>query len=125
VTSISTSQPRVQTSHPATGAFRPLHKRAFGTAIGAAGAVIVLAVTIVDVVRGPGTGLQLELLAEFFPGYTVTWSGALIGAAWASFVGFCFGWFFAFGRNVVIAVQLVLLRTRAEIAQTRDFLDHI
>jgi hypothetical protein len=40
-------------------------------------------------------------------------------------VGFVAGWFFAFCRNLVLAFSVFLIRARAELNQTRDFLDHI
>jgi hypothetical protein len=49
----------------------------------------------------------------------------LIGAAWAGFVGFVAGWFFAFCRNLILTIVLFVVRSKAELAQTRDFLDHI
>lgn len=106
-------------------AFLPLHKRAFGMATGTAAAITIFVITAVTVLRQPQPGVDLELLAQYFAGYTVTWRGAVVGAAWAGFVGFTMGWFLAFGRNLLVAVMLVYIRTKAEIAQTRDFLDHI
>jgi hypothetical protein len=35
------------------------------------------------------------------------------------------GWFVAFCRNLAIATSIFITRTRAELSQTRDFLDHI
>lgn len=106
-------------------AFAPLHKRAFGMAFGAAGAVITFLVTAVYLVRNPQPGFDLGLLSQYFTGYTVSWPGAFIGAAWAGFTGFVLGWFLAFTRNLAIALILFAVRTRAELDQTRDFLDHI
>ena len=51
--------------------------------------------------------------------------GALVGAVWGGFAGFVFGWFTAFCRNFILAVSLFVIRTRAELARTRDFLDHV
>ena len=67
----------------------------------------------------------LVLLAQYMPGYSVSWPGALIGAAWGFFSGFVIGWFFAFARNVVMAIAKVVLRAKAELAANRGFLDHI
>lgn len=106
-------------------AFAPLHKAAFGAAVGLACALLVFAVTIVSMVRDPGQCLPLYLLEQYFHGYSVTLPGAFIGAAWAGFSGFVFGWFAAFCRNLVLAISLFVIRTRAELAQTRDFLDHV
>ena len=106
-------------------AFAPLHKRAFGTAVGLAFGLVALAITAVYLVRRPSPGFELGLLGEFFHGYSVSWRGAYIGAGWAFFVGFVAGWFFAFCRNLWLATWLFVTRTRAELAATRDFLDHI
>jgi hypothetical protein len=104
----------------------PLHKRAFGTAFAVAGALVVFLATAIYVVRNPPEPrIDLGLLSQYFAGYTVSWTGALIGAAWAGFAGFILGWFFAFSRNFVMAVMLVFVRARAELVQTRDFLDQI
>jgi hypothetical protein len=106
-------------------AFAPLHKRAFGTAIGVTvGAVIFLA-TVIFYLRGPFSGRNLSLLSEYFYGYTVSWAGAGIGFLWGFFVGFVAGWFIAFCRNLVIAISIFIIRAKAELAQERDFLDHI
>ena len=106
-------------------AFAPLHKRNFGIAIGAACASFVAAVTLIIVVADPEDQIGLGILRVYFRGYTVTWSGILVGAAWAFAVGFVAGWFVAFSRNFVLATWLLYIRVRANLMQTRDFLDHI
>lgn len=106
-------------------AFLPLHKLALGTATGMACALLVFVLTVDGILRDPSERLPVELLSQFFSGYTVTWRGAFIGAGWAGFTGFVMGWFIAFMRNFVLAVQLVVIRSRATLAETRDFLDHI
>jgi hypothetical protein len=105
--------------------FAPIDKRAFGAAIGAASGLLVFAITVRDIAaRSPSTA-GLSLLDQYFPGYSVSWMGALIGLAWGFALGFCAGWFVAFARNLVLAISLFMIRTRAELAETRDFLDHI
>lgn len=106
-------------------AFAPVHKSAFGAALGVASALIVFLITVVTIGMSADQRPNLELLAIYFRGYSVSWTGALIGAAWAGFMGFVFGWFLAFCRNLILAVSLFVIRTRAELSQTRDFLDHI
>jgi len=105
-------------------AFVPVDKRAFGVAIGVACGIATALATAIVVVRG-ADGANLWLLRAYFAGYSVSWAGALVGFAWAFVVGFTAGWFVAFCRNFVLAVSLFLVRTRAEIFETRDFLDHI
>jgi hypothetical protein len=85
----------------------------------------VFAITARDITMQSPTTAGLALLNQYFPGYTVSWTGALIGLAWGFALGFCAGWFVAFARNVVLAISLFMIRTRAELAETRDFLDHI
>src|SRR5574341_1243790 len=106
-------------------AFAPLHKRAFGMAIGIAFGLVVFLLTAVALLRPPQPGFSLDLLAQYFAGYTVPWQGALVGTAWGFVAGFVGGWFFAFCRNFVLATWLFIARTRAELSATRDFLDHI
>jgi hypothetical protein len=105
--------------------FAPIDKRAFGVAIGVATGLFIFAMTAVDLVLHNPPWLGLDLLNEYFAGYSVSWTGALIGLAWGFAVGFCAGWFVAFMRNFVLAVSLFILQTRAELDETRDFLDHI
>jgi hypothetical protein len=105
--------------------FAPVDKRAFGVAIGAASAVGIFALTTFELLATPVPSISPELLSQFFPGYAVTWIGALVGAAWAFLVGFCAGWFTAFTRNLVMALSLFMLRSRAELNSSQDFLDHI
>lgn len=105
--------------------FAPLDKRAFGLAIGVAAGLVIFGITLLDVVKGLRWIGGLSLLDQYFAGYSVTFPGAFIGLAWGIAVGFCAGWFVAFIRNLVLAVSLFLLRERAEMDETRDFLDHI
>ncbi|MGE0355008.1 MAG: hypothetical protein AB7Q69_17485, partial [Gemmatimonadales bacterium] len=63
--------------------------------------------------------------SQYFRGYSVSWPGAFIGLGWGFLVGFVGGWFVAFCRNLVIAASVFWIRARSELAQTRDFLDHI
>jgi hypothetical protein len=55
----------------------------------------------------------------------VSWPGVVIGAAWGFVVAFVAGWFAAFCRNLALAISAFVIRTRAEIEATREFLDHI
>lgn len=106
-------------------AFAPLHKRAFGIAVGTAAGLLVAAVTAYYVLFIPPNTIQLNLLRAYFYGYRVSWAGAFIGGAWGFGVGFVLGWFVAFCHNLALAVSVFVTRTRAELSQTRDFLDHI
>ena len=106
-------------------AFAPIHKRAFGIAVGLASGIFFFALTALYLVRAPAQAIRLDLLAEYFYGYTVSWGGAFVAFCWGFVVGFVAGWFLAFSRNFVLAASLFAVRTRAELEATRDFLDHI
>ena len=125
-----------QLTHPPMGAieeqrehelvllFAPLHKRAFGLATGLALGIVVFLITALYLLR-PNPAIQLELLGQYYYGYTVSWRGALVGMGWGALTGFVAGWFVAFCRNLAVALSLLLVRSRVELDQTRDFLDHI
>lgn len=106
-------------------AFAPLHKAAFGIAAGGVLALLLATLTAVAVLLAPTAHLPLELLDEYFYGYTVSWPGVAVAAFWGGLVGFVAGWFLAFSRNLVLAVWMFYVRTRAELEATRDFLDHV
>lgn len=108
-----------------TLAFAPLHKRAFGVATGLAAGIGLFAITIAEMFRRPSGSSGLQLLSQYFAGYTVSLSGAFVGLLWGFATGFVLGWFVAFCRNLVVALSIFWIRTRAELRQTREFLDHI
>jgi hypothetical protein len=106
-------------------AFAPVHKRALGCAVGVVFGLGFFLVTAFHIVLNPVPALPIALLAQFFYGYEVTWWGAVIGFVWGFFTGFVAGWFVAFVHNFVTAIIVFVFKTRGELTQTRDFLDHI
>ena len=106
-------------------AFSPLHKRALGIAVGTAVGLTIFVLTFLALLRPPLQGPHLWLLSQYFYGYRVTVRGAFIGFGWGFLTGFVAGWFLAFCRNLMLAIMVFVARTRAELNQTRDFLDHI
>ncbi len=104
-------------------AFAPLHKRAFGVALGSAAGIVFFAATAIVILRD--ADVSLYLLAQYFYGYTVSWGGALVALIWGFVVGFVAGWFIAFCRNLALAISIFISRTRGELGATADFLDHI
>ena len=105
-------------------AFAPIHKRALGMAVGSVMAGLVFVVTAWGVLV-PEPPTFLFLLGYFLPGHDVSWVGAVRGAISAGFGAFVAAWFLAFCRNFFLAASVWVARTRAELSQTRDFLDHI
>jgi hypothetical protein len=106
-------------------AFAPMHKRAFGIALGSAGALVMALLTLAVLLTDRAQEFPLGLLGQYMFGYNVSWPGVFIGAGWGFVIAFVAGWFFAFCRNSALAITAFAIRTRAELTETRDFLDHI
>jgi hypothetical protein len=106
-------------------AFAPLHKAAFGIATGVAGALGMMLLTAFVHLVPRAQDFPLELLSTYFAGYDVSWGGVLVGGMWGFVVCFVAGWFVAFCRNMALAITAFSIRTRAELQETREFLDHI
>ena len=102
----------------------PIHKRAFGMATGIVAGIVVFIATVFAVLRG-GAPNELALLANYFPGYSVSWAGAVLGGACGAFSFFVAGWCCALLRNFVVAASVWIVRAKAELKAGRDFLDHI
>ena len=106
-------------------AFARLHKAAFGVATGTAGAFFMGAITIWCLLVPRAQGFPLDLIGQYFTGYSRSWPGVFAGMAWGFIVAFVAGWFVAFCRNLALAITAFAIRTRAELQATRNFLDHI
>ena len=106
-------------------AFAPIHKRALGMAVGFTFGLVLFAVTAFHVIGQPEHAPEISLLSQYFYGYEVSWKGAAIGFGWGMMTGFVAGWFVAFVRNLFTAIFVFVVRAKAELSQTADFLDHI
>src|SRR5580765_661390 len=77
-------------------AFAKLDRVALALSIGATSGLLLFLATLVLVLKGGNVvGPRLGLLGQYFPGYTVTPEGALIGLLYGVAVGFAAGWFIA------------------------------
>ena len=57
------------------------------------GGVGLFAMTVWLVIKdGPQAGQHLQLLSNYFVGYSVTWPGALIGLVYGTITGWVAGW---------------------------------
>jgi hypothetical protein len=109
---------------PLLRAFAPVHRTAMGVAWGVVCGGLLAVSTLVPVVKG-NDFLSFGLLAQFFWGYSVSWSGVFIGLLWGFGVGFVLGYGFAFVRNATVWLWLTVIRSRAEMDQYSDLLDHL
>ncbi len=73
-------------------AIRRLNSRAWGIAVGlVCGLGLLLATNFLIVRGGPSVGQHLVLLRNFFPGYSVSFGGSLIGFVYAFVIGYGLG----------------------------------
>lgn len=69
-----------------------LNARAWGVAFGLLlGGGLFIATVVLVLKGGPNAGQHLSLLRVFFPGYSVSIVGAIIGFIYAFVVGYAFG----------------------------------
>jgi hypothetical protein len=67
-------------------------EQGWGIAIGLLLALGLFVATIILVLKGgPNPGPHLGLLRIYFPGYSVTWIGSIIGFVYAFVVGYAIG----------------------------------
>jgi hypothetical protein len=88
---IEEAEPTPELSHSLALAFAPLHKRAFGVALGTGLAAAIALITVIYLARGRPADINLGLLKAYFWGYTASWAGVLIGAWWGFVAGFVDG----------------------------------
>lgn len=70
-------------------AFDRTSEQGWGLALGFLAAVVLFVATAVLVIRGgEDMGQHLGLLSVYLPGYSVSWTGAFVGAAYMFFLGY-------------------------------------
>jgi protoporphyrinogen oxidase len=107
-------------------AFPRLDRLALGVSLGlTAGLILCLATLILVLKGGAVVGPNLALLSQYFPGYRVSASGAVVGLLYGFAAGFLGGWTLAFLRNATAVLYMVLTRRRAERLLMRDLLEYL
>jgi protoporphyrinogen oxidase len=107
-------------------AFSRIDKLALATALGSVSGLLFFLLTIWMVIKGGDViGPNLELLGQYFLGYTVTVSGAFISFGYAFLWGFLFGWLFAYLRNLLLAFYIYRVKKKTELLTLLDFFDNI
>ena len=107
-------------------AFAKIDRAAFGVGVGAVLGLLILLATILVILKGgEADGLDLQLLSQYYPGYTVTFGGALLGLFYGFLSGFLLGWFIALLRNASLGLYLRFVRKKTELSRLNDFLDRI
>jgi hypothetical protein len=84
-------------------AFERTSEQGWGLALGLLAALGLFLATAILVLRGgPAVGRHLNLLSIYLPGYSVTWPGAFIGAAYMFFLGYGAGRMIATVYNRIV-----------------------
>ena len=99
-----------------TRVFLKLDRVAFGLSMGTTAGLLLFLGTLTLVLKGGDVvGPNLQLLNQFFPGYSVTASGSVIGLGYGFVGGFVGGWSFAFLRNTMMFFYVAMMHRRAEL----------
>jgi GT2 family glycosyltransferase len=102
-------------------AFARLDAVALGAGVGTLLGSAIFAATFVLLAKdGHHVGSRLALLSQFFPGYTVTWTGGLIGFLYGFVTGFLFGFSFACFRNFAMRLHLGSRRVQRFLNRVRQ-----
>jgi hypothetical protein len=73
-------------------AIQRLNERAWGIAVGLLGGLGLFAATNVLVIKGgENVGAHLGLLSQYFPGYSVTFLGSIVGFVYTFVLGYVLG----------------------------------
>ena len=98
--------------------FLKLDRVAFGLSLG------TLATLVLVLKGGDSVGPRLELLSQYFPGYSVTALGSLVGLFYGFITGFTGGWGFAFLRNAAVFLYAAAVHRRAELNVLRKLFEY-
>ena len=108
-----------------TRVFMKLDRIALGVSVGLATGLGLFLVTLVLVLKGGiDVGRNLELLSQYYPGYSVTLHGSLLGLFYGFMSGFIGGWTFAFVRNSVMFLYMAGVYRRSELYLLRKLFDY-
>ena len=84
--------PATQSDEALRATMLRINGRAWGIAVGLLfGTVLFVATNILVAKGGPTVGQHLKLLAIYFPGYSVTFGGSIIGFIYAFVLGYGLG----------------------------------
>ena len=106
-------------------AFGKLDKLGLAVSTGAVSGLLVFAATLWLALKNDGGLTQMvQLLDQFFFGYTVTVKGAILGMGYTFCWGFLFGWLFAYLHNILVGFYIYRVKRKLEILSFKDFLDN-
>jgi tetrahydromethanopterin S-methyltransferase subunit G len=102
-----------------------LDGQALGIALGLLFGLAIFAATNILIFKGGDVvGPNLALLAHFFIGYEVSFTGSVIGMIYGIITGLITGWLIAFIRNLVVKLYVDLLKFKGSVAAINDYIDN-
>jgi protoporphyrinogen oxidase len=105
--------------------FTKIDKLGLATSTGAVSGLLVFLATLWLTFFGDRIATQgLQLLDQYFIGYTVTAKGLFIAMGYTFLWGFLFGWLFAYLYNLFVAFYIYRVKRKLGLLSFRDFLDH-
>ena len=105
-----------------TRVFMRIDRGSLGLATGVVGGVGLFAATLALVFKGgPLIGPTLGLLGQYFPGYSVTMVGSLMGLFYGFISGFVAGWLFAALRNAIMFMWVAVIYRSWQLRRILDF----
>ncbi len=108
------------------GTLARIDQIAFGISTGVLACLVIFLATVWLLIKGGEVvGPHLQLLSNYFPGYTMNFKGAVLGGCYGFMYGGALGWLFASMRNILIAFQLYRIRRKYNATRQKDFLDHL
>lgn len=106
--------------------FPKVDPTALGLSFGLFCSVFLVALTLTfTTLADEGLKSYLALLNQYFPGYSVTPAGSVIGAVYGLLTGFLLGWLFAFLRNTLTALYINTTWRSAQRNALSQFFDRI
>jgi protoporphyrinogen oxidase len=104
--------------------FLKLDPLALGFSFGSVAGVLLMLLTLYTMsLPYIPTTMRLDLLAQIWPGYSVSPEGSILGLFYGFVTGFVTGWLIAFIRNTIFALYLSHVIHSAERSRLRDFLE--
>jgi protoporphyrinogen oxidase len=106
--------------------FLKLDRVALGLSLGMASGALLFLATVALLLKGGATvGPTLGLIGQFFPGYSVTPAGSLLGLVYGFVTGFVAGWTFGLLKNATTFFYAALVYRRAEFRAMRRILEFL
>jgi protoporphyrinogen oxidase len=105
--------------------FARIDKLGLATSAGIVSGLLVFLATLWLTFAGDGVMTQrLQLLNQYFIGYTATVKGSFIAMGYTFLSGFLFGWLLAYLYNLLVGFYIYRVKRKLGMLSFRDFFDH-